>query len=62
MNAAKFFREVKQEASKVVFPTRKETIMSTIMVLVLVLISALFFYFVDSIISASVRAILGLGV
>jgi len=57
----KFFREVRQEVGKVVWPTRKETMASTSMVLVLVFISAIFFWFVDSMISAGVRAILGLG-
>jgi len=62
MNPAKFFREVRQEVGKIIFPTRKETLVSTAMVLVLVVISATFFWFVDSIISAAVRLILGLGV
>lgn len=58
---AKFIREVRQELNKVVWPTRKETTVSTSMVLILVMISAAFFWFVDSLISAGVRAILGLG-
>jgi preprotein translocase subunit SecE len=60
MNPAKFIREVRQEVTKVTWPSRKETMVSTGMVLVLVLISALFFWFVDSVISAIVRVILGL--
>ncbi len=60
-NPAKFFREVRQEVNKVVWPTRKETMVSTSMVLILVFISAIFFWFVDSMVSAAVRAILGLG-
>ena len=61
MNPAKFIREVRQEVGKVVWPSRKETLVSTAMVLVLVVIAALFFWFVDSIISAAVRFVLGLG-
>jgi preprotein translocase subunit SecE len=60
-NPVKFIREVRQETGKVVWPSSKETMMSTIMVLVLVIIAALFFWFVDSVISAAVRFILGLG-
>lgn len=60
-NPVKFIQEVRQEVGKVVWPSRKETTVSTTMVLILVFISALFFWFVDSIISAAVRAILGLG-
>jgi preprotein translocase subunit SecE len=60
-NPVKFYREVRQEVSKVVWPTRRETMTSTGMVLVLVFISAIFFWVVDSMISAGVRTILGLG-
>jgi preprotein translocase subunit SecE len=60
-NPVKFIQEVRQEVSKVIWPSRKETTVSTTMVLILVFISALFFWFVDSIISGAVRAILGLG-
>jgi preprotein translocase subunit SecE len=58
-NPAKFIREVRQETSKVTWPSLKETRTSTVMVLVLVIISALFFWLVDSLISALVRIILG---
>lgn len=61
MNPAKFIREVRLEANKVVWPSRKETLVSTGMVLMLVFISALFFWFVDSVISWAVRSVLGLG-
>jgi len=57
---AKFIREVRQEVGKVVWPSRKETMISTAMVLMLILISAVFFYVVDSIISWAVRSILGM--
>ncbi len=61
INPAQFIREVRQETSKVTWPTRKEIIASTVMVLLLVLVSAIFFYVVDSIISWGVRVILGFG-
>lgn len=60
MNPSKFIREVRQEVSKVTWPTRKETMVSTGMVLLLVLISAFFFWVVDSLISFAVRSIIGL--
>ena len=60
-NPAKFIREVRQEASRVVWPTRKETLVSTAMVLTLVVIASLFFLLVDSLISWLVRLILGMG-
>lgn len=60
-NPAKFIREVRQEMNKVVWPTRKETVVSTIMVLVLVVVAALFFFVADNLISWGVRLILGMG-
>lgn len=61
LNPAKFIREVRSEVAKVSWPTRKETIVSTTMVLVLVFISSLFFLAVDGFFSWGVSAILGLG-
>ena len=60
-NPAKFIREVRQEVGKVVWPTRRETLVSTVMVLVLLLISALFFLLIDNLSSWGVKTILGLG-
>jgi len=59
LNPAKFLREVRQEMDKVTWPTRKETTVSTIMVLVLVTVAALFFILVDWGIGSAVRAIIG---
>jgi preprotein translocase subunit SecE len=60
-NPVEFIGEVKQEVGKVSWPTRKETTVSTITVLVLVLIASLFFLCVDAVISNAVEFILGLG-
>ena len=56
-----FIREVRQEASKVTWPTRKETAISTAMVVVMVILAALFFLIVDELLSLGVRFLLGLG-
>ena len=60
-NPAKFIREVRTEMGKVVWPTRKETTMSTITVVVLIFFAALFFMVVDSVIAGLVETILGFG-
>ena len=60
MNPAKFVREVRQEMEKVVWPTRRETMISTGMVLALVAVAATFFVFVDWSISTLIRIILGI--
>jgi preprotein translocase subunit SecE len=56
-----FLRQVRQEVTKVTWPSRKETIISTIMVFVMVVIMAIFFFLVDQVLSLGIRAILGLG-
>ena len=61
MNPAKFIREVRQEVSKVSWPTRKETMISVIMVLVLAVLAGVFFLLVDGLLSWGIRMILGLG-
>lgn len=61
VNPGQFIREVRQEASKVTWPTRKETMISTAMVFVMVFLAAIFFFVVDKILSFGVQRILGLG-
>ena len=56
-----FFRQVSQEVSKVTWPTRRETMMSTFMVLVFTFMAALFFFVVDQVLAFAVKVILGLG-
>lgn len=58
---AQFVREVRQETAKVTWPTRKETIVSSIMVCIMAVIAAIFFLAADSVISQVVRLILNLG-
>jgi preprotein translocase subunit SecE len=61
INPAQFIQEVRQEGSKVTWPTRKESMVSTGMVFVMVILSALFFFLVDTILANGVQAIFGLG-
>jgi preprotein translocase subunit SecE len=55
-----FFQQVRQEVSRVTWPTRKETMVTTAMVFVMVFIAAIFFFVVDQVFSAGVRLIFGL--
>ncbi len=61
LNPAKFIREVRSEVAKVTWPTRKETMVSTAMVLILAFVAGLFFMVVDGFFAWSIRMILGLG-
>ena len=56
-----FIREVKQEAARVTWPTRKETGISTVMVLVLVFVMGLFFLLIDQLIQFGLKLVLGIG-
>lgn len=56
-----FFQQVRQEVSRVTWPSRKETLVTTAMVFVMVFIAAAFFFLVDQVFSAGVRLIFGLG-
>ncbi len=57
-----FLQQVRAEVSKVVWPTRRETMISTIMVFIFATISALFFMAVDGVLGWIVRTALGIGV
>ena len=58
---AQFVREVRQEMARVTWPTRKETAITTAMVLAMTVLAALFFFLVDQVLGWAVRLILGLG-
>ncbi len=60
-NPLTFLRQVRTEVSKVVWPTRNETIVSTIMVLIMVALASLFFLAADQLISWVVQLLLSLG-
>ena len=55
-----FMRQVRAETAKVVWPTRKETVTTAIMVLIMTTLLAIFFFGVDSLFSAVVKFLLGL--
>ena len=61
INPAQFVREIRQEASKVTWPTRRETSISTVMVFVFCVIAAIFFLLVDQVMQLGVKFLFGLG-
>jgi preprotein translocase subunit SecE len=60
-NAAEFVQQVRHELTRVTWPTRKETMVTTAMVFVMVFIAAAFFFVVDQALSYGVRLLFGLG-
>lgn len=56
----KFLQEVRTEAQKVTWPTRKETTVTTIMVFVMVVIASIFFLLADQVMRIAVSFLLGI--
>ncbi len=56
-----FVRQVRQETSKVVWPSRQEVVRTTILVLIMTGILAIFFLGVDQVLGRSVKLLLGIG-
>ena len=60
-NPFTFLQQVRAETGKVTWPTRRETMISTVMVLVFAIIAMLFFFAADQIMAIGVELILGIG-
>ena len=57
-NPIKFLQEVKQEAFKVSWPTRKETIQGSLMVVAMAIVAAIFFLLLDQILKFFLELVL----
>jgi preprotein translocase subunit SecE len=60
-NPLRFVDEVRQEVAKVTWPTWKEVWITTLMVLFMVTLTAIFFLIVDQILGWLIQLVLGLG-
>ena len=60
-NPFEFIQDVRTEAGKVTWPTRRETTVTTIMVFIFAVIAAIFFLIVDWVIRFGVTFVLGIG-
>jgi len=58
-NPFEFIQQVRQEASKVVWPTRRETLVTTGLVLLLIVFTSVFFVVVDQVLGELVALALG---
>lgn len=61
-NPFTFLQQVRAETSKVTWPSRRETMISTAMVLVMVIFAALFFFAADQLIGWLIGLVLSVGV
>jgi preprotein translocase subunit SecE len=60
-NPTEFLQQVRTEGAKVTWPSRKETMITTAMVFVMVVLASLFFLVTDQVLRRVVSLILGLG-
>jgi preprotein translocase subunit SecE len=60
-NPVQFFQQVRTEASKITWPSRRETMISTAMVLLMVVFAALFFFAADQLIGWLIGLVLNVG-
>lgn len=60
-NPFTFLQQVRSEVAKVVWPTRNETLVSTIMVLIMVALASVFFLAADQVVAWFVGFLLSIG-
>ena len=60
-NPFAFLQQVRAEASKIVWPSRRETGVSTVMVVAMAFLAAIMFLAADQVISMGIKLVLGLG-
>jgi len=60
-NPLKFIQEVKQEAFKVTWPTGKETLQGTLMVVSMAIVASIFFLLLDQVLKFFLELILKVG-
>jgi preprotein translocase subunit SecE len=60
-NPFTFLQQVRQEVAKVTWPSRRETVTTTIMVFIMIVVAALFFLAVDQVLSLAIGMLLNIG-
>jgi preprotein translocase subunit SecE len=58
----RFFREVRTEVTKVTWPSRKETMVTTGLVFLMAFLAAVFFFVADQVIGLAVRTLFHTGI
>ena len=61
-NPFTFLQQVRSETSKVTWPSRRETMISTLMVFVMVFFAALFFFAADQLMGWLIGLVLNVGI
>ncbi len=58
-NPLQFIQQVRAEVAKVIWPTRRETTVTTVMVFIMAALAAMFFFLIDQIIKFGLSSTLG---
>ncbi|MCY4463557.1 MAG: preprotein translocase subunit SecE [Albidovulum sp.] len=59
-NPLRFMQEVRSEVSKIVWPTRRELLVTTVMVFIMAAIASVFFFLIDQVIRFGLSGILNI--
>lgn len=59
-NPFQFMQQVRAETAKVTWPTRREVLVTTVMVFIMAALTAVFFFFVDFLIRTGLVSLLGI--
>jgi len=59
-NPLQFIQQVRSEVAKVIWPTRREVFLTTVMVFIMATLTAIFFALVDLLIRSGLQGVLGL--
>ncbi|MEM8980883.1 MAG: preprotein translocase subunit SecE [Pseudomonadota bacterium] len=59
-NPFQFIQQVRTEVGRVTWPTRREVLLTTVMVFIMAMLTAIFFFFVDWLIRTGLTGILGM--
>jgi len=60
-NPFTFFQQVRSETAKVTWPSRRETLISTVMVIAFAIIAMIFFFAADQLMAYAISLLLGIG-
>lgn len=58
-NPLQFLQQVRSETAKVVWPSRREVMLTTVMVFIMAALTSVFFFLVDFVIRTGLTAIIG---
>ncbi len=59
-NPIQFIQQTRAEVAKIVWPSRREVLVTSVMVFIMAMLTAVFFFLVDLLIRQGLQAVLGM--